>query len=295
MSSAIQTGTERVPASVAGAIRTIRPTCGCATPSIFSTTSWPVRTAPTSAAGTGASISIRERSTIDITRPSTGSFSPGCAKRSATMPSIGATSSASDTDLRASASCAAAASRLPIATSSVDCAWSSALCDTKLRSLSWRVVSTVRRACATCESADFSWASRSRTRTSNSIGSIRPITCPRFTVIPSRTRNSRISPGTLAFTTVCSTGRRVPVSGRVRAIDEGATATMSLAANSIGASAGAADAAAAPGAAGVGARERISQPPAASAPATTRTVIRVERFIGVPGAGPRGSSAGGWR
>ena len=85
-------------------------------PSMRSVTGWPMRTLPISLAGTGASISIRERSTMERIRLSGDTFSPTWAKRSATTPVIGASTEVSASALRACASCAVAASRLATVT-----------------------------------------------------------------------------------------------------------------------------------------------------------------------------------
>ena len=204
----------RLPTWVLGLMRATRAFTGSGLPSILSTASCPARTKAASAALMAASSSSRPRSTISTMRASTGTRSPGCARRCDTMPLIGAFSVVSSSVLRATSAAAAAAWKLLRAPASVAAEVSSAVLEMKPFSINAWLLSNWRCAMSTWALAALAWSSAWRSRAWNSVDSIRAITWPAFTLSPSRTVRPCSSPGTRALTRADDTALSAPVTGR---------------------------------------------------------------------------------
>ena len=179
-----------------------------------------------------ASSSMRDRSTISTMRPSSGTRSPGWARRCATRPLIGATSVVSPRLLRASSTAASAACRLAWAPAALLDEVSSAVGEMKPWATSALLLVSWRWAMSSCARAAVACCSAWRRRQSNSVASSWPITWPAFTASPSRTLSVFSSAATLALTKAVFTAFRLPDTSSRRLSVVRSTVSRSCGANS---------------------------------------------------------------
>ena len=165
-------------------------------------------------------------------RPSSGTRSPGWARRCATVPLIGAVRVASLRDLRASSTAASAACSVAWAPASVETEVSSAVGEMKPWATSAWLLVRWRWAISCCARAALACCSAWRKRQSNSVGSSWPMTWPALTVSPSRTVRVFNSAATRALTKALSTAFRLPEISSVRVSGSRATGSTSSAASS---------------------------------------------------------------
>ena len=226
-----------------------------------------MRRGATSAGARAAASSSRERSTISTMRASTASRSPGCTKRCATVPLIGAVTTASRTCLRASSAAAWAAACEAVAAARLESEVSSAFLLMNPWATSARLLASVRAAMSSCACAAATWSSAWRSRQPASVSSSSAMRWPARTVSPSRTVRLRSSAASRALTMAVSTAARPPESSTVRTRSCVLARARSVAASSIAAGADAADAAAAADGA-----PPLPQPASRPAPRTTSRV-----------------------
>jgi len=222
----------RVPGSAAGAMRAMRPATGRATPSTCTSTGMPAAMRPTSWVPTLPASSRRARSTMLKSCCSGLTFSPGTAYRLATMPAMGACRLASRRPTRVVSSAACAALSWARAVSSAERELSSAMVDMNCCAARRSLLACARSACSSVARADSSCAPRSATRLARSASSMRPISCPARTRLPSATSSSSSVPPALARTIAVCGATSAPENSTTPGRRASVGCTTSRAANS---------------------------------------------------------------
>ena len=198
--------------------RALCPTCSCSD----------------SAAPTEASSSSLDKSTISTMRASTAARSPGCVRRCAIWPLIGARNTPSSSDLRAMSTAACAARYSACALASADVDDSSAVLEIKPCSTSARLLSKLRCATSIWVLLDSACCWACCRRGPASLFSMRPMTCPAFTKSPSRTCRPCTSPATRAFTNAALLALIAPETGTPTASVWFCKVSTSAAASTVG-------------------------------------------------------------